>query len=67
MKPEQPLSDQINVLAPDFAQALNIKYPSPGGGSKTYTFPISASYRGTKELKITIGFVSSSVEYTYRP
>ena len=65
--PVQPNGYQISALAPDFAQALSINYPTQASASKDYTVPISADYAGgsTKELTITIGFVSANVVYHY--
>jgi hypothetical protein len=67
MNPDQPNGFQINVLAPDFAQAYNIEYPHPKGGSTTFEIPVASDQSGAKEYSITIGFVSSSVTYTYQP
>jgi hypothetical protein len=67
MKPEQPNGFQINVLAPDFAQAYNIEYPHPTGGTTTFDIAVASDQSGSKEYTITIGFVSSTVTYTYRP
>ena len=64
--PVQPNGFQISALAPDFAQALNINYPTQASGSKTYTVPISAGYKDVKEIVITIGFVSANVVYHYK-
>jgi hypothetical protein len=63
--PPQQNSYQINALAPDFAQAINITYPQQKSLSKDFTVPIHADYVGTKELTITIGFVSSGVIFHY--
>lgn len=64
--PDQPILDQMNALAPDFAQALQARWPDTPSATKTYTVPISEGYKGSSELTITIGFVSSSVTYRYK-
>jgi hypothetical protein len=66
VQPEQPILFQMGVRAPDFAQALNINYPNPASISKTFTIPISASYKTAKELFIVVGVVSAEVIYHYR-
>jgi hypothetical protein len=66
VKPEQPNSYQMSVLAPDFAQALNLSYPDRAEISKTFTIPISESFKDVKEMTITIGLVSATVIYHYR-
>lgn len=51
--------------APDIAKQLIVDHPSPGHGTLTATFPISAGYATARELTITIEFVSSAVVYHY--
>jgi len=66
VQPRQSISDGINVLAPDFAKQVIARYPDNPSVSEKYPLTISAGYRDANELKITVGFVSSSVVYTYR-
>jgi hypothetical protein len=64
VQPDQPLGDQINALAPGFAQAIQAHWPDNKDVSKTFTVPVSA---GTgSDYSITIGFVSSGVTYRYK-
>jgi hypothetical protein len=62
---QQPNGFAIGVLAPDFAQSLNMEYPNQASATKQYDVPISAGYTSVKELTITIGFVSAQVVYHY--
>jgi hypothetical protein len=62
--PSQPLGDQMNALAPDFAQAIQAHWPDNPDVSKTFTVPLSAGQ--TSEFTITIGFISSGVTYHYK-
>jgi hypothetical protein len=64
--PDQPLGDQINALAPDFAQAIQAHWPEKPDVSKTFTVPLAASQKDSGDIAITIGFVSSGVTYHYR-
>ncbi len=66
VNPNQPLSDSINALAPDFAQQLIVHYPPSGPSSQTYAYKLAADQAGAKEITITIGFTSSTVVYHYR-
>ncbi len=66
VRPRQPMSDSINVLAPDLAKQVIANYPDQADKSETYPLPISAGYRNQDELHITVGFMSSTVVYTYR-
>jgi hypothetical protein len=65
VQPEQSLRDYMNIRGPDFAKQLIVDHPSPGTGTLNVTFPISAGYASSKELTITIEFISSSVVYHY--
>jgi hypothetical protein len=65
VKPEQPLFIQMTVRAPDFAQPLSINYPNPSQAAKTFTIPISASYKDAKDLYIVVGVVSAEITYIY--
>ena len=65
--PDQDISDQINALAPDFAQAVQVQYKTGSGsasGSMTYDYTLAADTTAS-DFYITIGFVSSSVVYHY--
>ena len=64
--PSQPLQLGIKAFAPDFARQLLVDYPSPGSRDETYDVPISIGYTDSKELVVTIEFVSSTVTYHYR-
>jgi hypothetical protein len=66
VSPDQPLGDQMNALAPDFAQAIQAHWPDNPDVSKTFTVPLAADQKDSSEITITIGFVSSSVQYHYR-
>ncbi len=66
VQPEQRLFVQMGVRAPDFAQAVDVNYPSPAASSKTFTIPISAGYKDQKELLVVITVVSAEVIYHYR-
>ena len=65
VQPDQPLSNGINALAPDFAQQVIANYPSSASVSKSYDYKLSAGQ--TLPFTITIGFLSSSVVYHYQP
>jgi hypothetical protein len=67
VSPDQDLSDQINALAPDFAQAVPVQYQKGSGSasaSMTYDYTLAADTTAP-DFYITIGFVSSSVVYHY--
>jgi hypothetical protein len=66
VQPNQPLGDQMNALAPDFAQAIQAHWPEAPDASKTFTVPVSASQSSSSDYTITIGFISSSVTYHYK-
>jgi hypothetical protein len=66
VQPEQPLFIQMTVRAPDFPQPLSVNYTNPAEASKTFTIPISTSYRDAKDLTITIGVESAEITYHYR-
>jgi len=57
---------QMNVLAPDLAEALAVQAPTPGAGERTVTFAMRDYLKGMAEFTITVGFVSGGVTYTYR-
>lgn len=64
--PSQPLGDQMNALAPDFAQAIQAHWPDTPDVSKTFTVTLAADQKDSTDIPITIGFVSSGVTYHYR-
>jgi len=64
--PDQPLGDQMNALAPDFAQAIQAHWPENKDVSKTFTVPLAEDQKDSSDIGITIGFVSSGVIYHYR-
>jgi hypothetical protein len=67
VSPDQDLLDQINALAPDFAQAVSVQYKKGSGSasaSMTYDYTLAADTTAP-DFYITIGFVSSSVVYHY--
>jgi hypothetical protein len=64
--PSQPLGDQMNALAPDFAQAIQAHWPDNPDVEKTFNVPLTASDAGVSDYRITIGFISSSVTYHYK-
>ena len=66
VQPRQEISDSINILAPDLAKQVIARYPTTASASETYELPLSEGYRDVDELKITVGFVSSTVTYVYR-
>ncbi len=66
VSPSQPLGDQMNALAPDFAQAIQAHWPDNPDVSKTFTVPLAADQKDSSDIAITIGFVSSGVTYHYR-
>src|SRR5262249_59346513 len=61
-----PSGFQMNVLAPDLAEALAVQAPTPGDGERTVTFLARDYLKDREEFSITIGFVSGGVTYTYR-
>src|SRR5262249_25901352 len=61
-----PSGFQMNVLAPDLAEALAVQAPAPGYGERTVTFLARDYLKDQQEFSITIGFVSGGVTYTYR-
>jgi hypothetical protein len=61
-----PSNFQMNVLAPDLAEALAIQAPTPGAGEKNVTFLVRDYLKDQQEFSITVGFVSGGVTYTYR-
>jgi len=61
-----PSGFQMNVLAPDLAEALAVQAPTPGQGERTVTFPARDYLKDMQEFSITVGFVSGGVTYTYR-
>ena len=61
-----PSGFQMNTLAPDLAEALNVQAPTPGRGTRTVTFLARDYLKDWKEFSITIGFLSGGVTYTYR-
>ena len=64
--PEQQLSFQMSVIAPDFSDALNVQYPDQAAADKTFKFPISAGYADTELLEIKIRVVSAEITYYYK-
>ena len=66
MQPSQPLGDQTNAIAPDFAQAIQAHWPDAPDASKTFTVPVSAGTSASSDYTIRIGFVSSTITYHYR-
>jgi hypothetical protein len=67
VSPDQDLLDQINALAPDFAQAVQVQYKKGSGSasaSMTYDYTLAADTTAP-DFYITIGFVSSTVVYHY--
>jgi hypothetical protein len=67
VNPQQPLSFQMNAIAPDFAQALQCHYPTQSSCSKTYPYPVAADQSGSAEITIDVGFEDSHVVFHYRP
>jgi hypothetical protein len=65
IKPEQPIRDYMVFRGPDIAKQLIVEHPNPSHGTLTTTFPISSGYASSKELIVSIEFISSSVEYHY--
>jgi len=61
-----PSGFQMNVLAPDLAEALAMQAPTPGAGEKTVTFLARDYLKDQQEFSITVGFLSGGVTYTYR-
>jgi hypothetical protein len=61
-----PSGFQMNVLAPDLAEALAVQAPTPGSGNRSVTFSARDYLKDQKEFSITIGFLSGGVTYTYR-
>src|SRR5438067_962817 len=53
-----PSGFQMNVLAPDLAEALAVQAPTPGAGEKTVMFLARDYLRDQQEFSITIGFLS---------
>jgi hypothetical protein len=66
--PEQPLAMAIGARAPDFVGRVDVNYPNPASGSKTFSVPLSAGYKDVnyKEIVVIVGFVSAEVTYVYR-
>jgi len=67
VNPVQPQGFSIGAAAPDFTQTLDVQYPSKSADSVTYEVPIAADQASSKEILITIGFVSDLVVYHYEP
>ncbi|HEY7891051.1 MAG TPA: hypothetical protein VIC05_02465, partial [Solirubrobacteraceae bacterium] len=63
VQPDQELSDQINALAPDFAQAVQAHYHGSPSVEQSYGYTLAADT--TQDFTITVGFVSSTVVYHY--
>jgi hypothetical protein len=63
--PVQPLAMAIGARAPDFVGQVPVNYPNPASASKTFTVPLSESYKEFKDLVVIVGFVSAEVTYTY--
>ena len=61
-----PSGFQMNVLAPDLAEALAVQAPTPGSGERSVTFLARDYLKDREEFSITIGFLSGGVTYTYR-
>src|SRR5262249_18712045 len=61
-----PSGFQMNVLAPDLAEALAVQAPTPGGGERSVMFLARDYLKDREEFSITIGFVSGGVIYAYR-
>jgi hypothetical protein len=56
----------MGARAPDFVQALSINFPNPASASKTYTVPLAADQKDSKEVVVIVGVVSAEITYTYR-
>jgi hypothetical protein len=65
VQPVQPLLVQMGARAPDFVQALSINYPNPASASKTYTVPLAADQKDSKDVVIIVSVVSAEITYTY--
>ena len=61
-----PSAFQMNVRAPDLAEALDVQAPSPGRGTRIVTFLTRDYLKDRNEFSVTIGFLSGGVTYTYR-
>jgi hypothetical protein len=66
VQPDQPILFQMSARAPDFAQALDMHYPSPSSATKTYTVPLAEDLKDSKEVFVVIAVVSAEITYTYR-
>jgi hypothetical protein len=66
MKPEQPNSDQMSALAPDFRQDLPVQYPSKPSATKTYKVPLSAGLAGFPTVDVYVTFPNGEIKYTYK-
>jgi len=61
-----PSGFQMNVLAPDLAEALAVQAPTPGAGERTVMFLTRDYLKDQQEFSITVGFLSGGVTYTFR-
>jgi len=65
VNPEQPISFQMNAIAPNFAQALQCHYPSQPC-SMTFPYEFAEDEVGAADVSIDIGFEDSHVIFHYR-
>ncbi len=68
VNPDQDLSDQLNALAPDFAQAATNQYRKGDGSqstSQTFPYTLAADTPSGAKFDIMIGFDSSYAIYHF--
>jgi hypothetical protein len=63
VQPDKELSDQMNALAPDFAQAVQAHYHGSPTVEQSYGYTLAAD--ATQDFTITVGFQSPMIVYHY--
>jgi hypothetical protein len=66
VRPEQPILFQIGARAYDFKQVIDLPYPNPAGLTKSFSIPVSMSYKDYKELFVIVDVVGAEVIYHYK-
>ena len=67
VNPQQPLSIQMNAIAPGFAQALPCQYPAMPSCAMTFPYTVAEDQVSAGEITIDVGFDDSHVIFHYKP